>query len=146
MIDTDAMGACEFSEGLACVGGGKWGYVDPSGHFVIKPQFDEVSYFREGLASFTVWDQSAASRHKQGYLDKSGKVVIKPQFDVAQSFSEGLAAVGTRKGSDNYRFGFIDKTGVMVIEPQSSGPMVFTTVLQRYDSPASGATSIGLER
>lgn len=73
VIDTKASGACEFSEGLACVPSNKWGFIDTSGRFVIKPQFDEVSYFHEGLATFTVWDQSKASRHQQGYLDKTGK-------------------------------------------------------------------------
>ena len=110
-------GACEFSEGLACVTSGKWGFVDTSGQFVIKPQFDEVSYFREGLASVKFWDESKASRHKQGYIDKTGNVIIKPQYDVAQSFSEGLAAVGLKVG-DDYQFGFIDKTGTMRIKPQ----------------------------
>ena len=110
-------GACELSEGLACVTSGKWGFIDTSGKFVIKPQFDEVSYFREGLASVTVWDKSKASRHKQGYIDKTGNVIIKPQFDVAQPFSEGLAAVGMKVG-DDYQFGFIDKTGAMLIKPQ----------------------------
>lgn len=117
VIDTKASGACEFSEGLACVQTGKWGFIDSSGQFVIKPQFDEVSYFREGLAAVTFWDDSKASRHKQGYLDKTGKVVIKPQYDVAQPFSEGLAAVGVMNG-DDYLFGFIDKAGAMVIKPQ----------------------------
>jgi hypothetical protein len=117
VINTRALGACEFSEGLACVEAGKWGFIDPSGQFVIKPQFDEVSYFREGLATATFRDHSKASRRKQGYLDKTGKVVIKPQFDVAQPFSDGLAAVGMMDG-DDYLFGFIDKAGVMVIKPQ----------------------------
>lgn len=98
VIDTKAMGACEFSEGLACVQAGKWGFIDPSGRYVIKPQFDEVSYFREGFATVTFWDQSKASQHKQGYLDKTGRIVIQPQFDVTQSFSEGLAAVGMKAG------------------------------------------------
>ncbi|MGH9956809.1 MAG: WG repeat-containing protein, partial [Pyrinomonadaceae bacterium] len=111
VIDTKASGACEFSEGLACVPANKWGFIDTSGQFVIKPQFDEVSYFHDGLATFTVWDQSKASRHQQGYLDKTGTIVVKPQYDIAQWFSEGLAAVGVRDGDDDYQFGFIDKTG-----------------------------------
>jgi hypothetical protein len=117
VIDTKAMGACEFSEGLACVQTNKWGFIDPAGRYAIKPQFDEVSYFREGLATVTFWDQSKASHHKQGYLDKTGRIVIQAQFDVTQSFSEGLAAVGMKVG-DDYQFGFITKTGTMVIRPQ----------------------------
>lgn len=116
-VDTKAMGACEFSEGLACVQSNKWGFIDPSGRYAIKPQFDEVSYFHDGLATVTFWDQSKAAQHKRGYLDKTGRIVIQPQFDVTQPFSEGLAAVGMKAG-DDYQFGFIDKTGTMVIRPQ----------------------------
>lgn len=115
--DQKVGGACEFSEGLACVTSGKWGFIDTSGHYIIKPQYDEVGYFREGLAPFTVWNNSAASRHKHGYLDKSGNIAIKPQFDITQPFSEGLAAVGMKLG-DDYQFGFIDKSGTMIIRPQ----------------------------
>src|SRR5262249_540941 len=116
-IAPKASGACEFSEGGACVPSNKWGFIDTSGRFVIKPQFDEVSYFHEGMATFTVWDQSKASRHQQGYLDKTGKIVGRPQFRIPQWFSEGLAAVGVKDG-DGYQFGFIDKTGAMLIKPQ----------------------------
>lgn len=110
-------GACEFSEGLACATSDEWGFIDTSGKFVIKPEFEEVGYFSEGLASVKFTGKHKAFRHRQGYIDKTGKVVIKPQFDVAQQFSEGLAAVGTKVG-DNYQFGFIDKTGAMIIKPQ----------------------------
>jgi len=30
--------------------GGKWGYIDRTGHFVIEPAFDEASSFSGGLA------------------------------------------------------------------------------------------------
>lgn len=116
--DGKIWGACVFSEGLACVVTGKWGFIDTSGKFVIKPQFDEAGPFSEGLATVRLWDQSKASSHKTGFIDRSGKVVIKPVFDVAQRFSEGLAAVGTRRGTDDYQFGFIDKTGMMIIKPR----------------------------
>jgi hypothetical protein len=116
-IDIPALyGECEFSEGLACVQTSKWGYIDTSGRFVIKPQFDEVNYFHEGLATVTVRDKSKADHHRVGYVNKAGKIVVKPQFDIAQSFSEGFAAVGMRDG-DTYQFGFIDKTGAMLIKP-----------------------------
>jgi len=119
VIDDSRMGgACWFSEGLACVVTGKWGFIDTSGKFVIPPQFDEASPFSEGLASVTFWDQSKASRHKHGFIDKTGTVVIKPLFDIVQRFSEGVAAVGIKKGVDGYQFGFIDHAGLMIIKPQ----------------------------
>jgi hypothetical protein len=111
-------GVCLFSEGLACVELNKWGFIDTSGQFVIKPHFDEVAPFSEGLAGVTFWDQSKASRNKRGFIDKTGKIVIKSEFDVTHSFSEGFAAVGMEASNHDYKWGYIDKTGTMVIKPQ----------------------------
>ena len=29
---------------------GKWGYIDKTGNFIIQPQFDEASDFKDGTA------------------------------------------------------------------------------------------------
>lgn len=87
---------------------GKWGYVDDSGKFVIKPRFDMAYCFSDyGLARVEVGD-------KWGYIDKTGKIVIEPQFDDALPFSDdGLARVEV-----DDKWGYIDDTGEYVIEPQ----------------------------
>lgn len=119
VIDNPSIwGACEFSEGLACVVAGKWGFIDTSGQYVIKPQFDQVVPFSEGFAVVSYANKSKTFHHKSGYIDKAGKIVINPDYDVAQSFSEGLAAVGMEIREDVYQWGYIDKTGTMIIKPQ----------------------------
>jgi hypothetical protein len=59
---------------------GAWKFIDTSGRYVIESQFDEVSYFKEGFAAFTVWDQAPASQHKQeiSLLRSGGPMVISP--------------------------------------------------------------------
>ncbi|EIL3899587.1 WG repeat-containing protein, partial [Campylobacter coli] len=47
---------------------------DKNGEFVIKPNFDDAWYFREGLAKVGL-------NGKYGFIDKSGKIVIEPIFD-----------------------------------------------------------------
>ena len=51
----------------------KSGYIDKMGSMVIKPQFDAVGRFSEGLAE-------VKKGGKWGYIDKTGSFVIKPQF------------------------------------------------------------------
>ena len=80
-----------FSEGLAAVCSArppvKWGYVDTSQVWIIRPQFDAALAFSEGLAP--------AMREPDGwgFIDRQGEWVIQPQYAAAGSFSEGTAAV-----------------------------------------------------
>lgn len=73
---TNGEWAGEFSEGLANVsireGMGKeiWGYINHSGQFVIKPQFQQAKPFYHGLAQVVV-------DNKLAYIDKSGRFVWK---------------------------------------------------------------------
>ncbi|EPS6017597.1 WG repeat-containing protein [Campylobacter coli] len=48
--------------------------MDRSGKFVIKPKFDSIWDFSEGLAKVKL-------NGKYGFIDKSGKIIAKPKFD-----------------------------------------------------------------
>ena len=50
---------------------GIWGYIDPSGKYVINPQFDEAGDFEDGLAPVRIGA-------KWGYIDKTGKYIWGP--------------------------------------------------------------------
>jgi hypothetical protein len=57
----------DFSEGLANVRvNGLWGYIDKSGAFSIKPQFDSARRFSNGLALVQI-------KKEYVYIDKGGK-------------------------------------------------------------------------
>ena len=61
-------------EALAAVEiGGKYGFINPAGEFVIKPQFDYAVWFSDGVARVEIAD-------KYGYINKAGEYVIKPQY------------------------------------------------------------------
>ena len=98
----------EFSEGFASWKiGAKYGYVDPSGKVVIKPQFDWAYPFSEGLAAVKI-DGGV------GFIDKAGKLVVKVKgLKHAESFHHGLAFVTTKDG----RYGYIDRSGKYVWTP-----------------------------
>jgi hypothetical protein len=117
--------AQDFSEGLAAViDGGKWGYIDNTGQFVISPQYGFAQPFSDGLAAVsTAPSQGDSGSHTLfGYIDKSGTLVIPERYNWAQQFSEGLAAAceGPCRDPGTARKGYIDKDGDYIIPAQFS--------------------------
>jgi WG containing repeat len=53
------------------VQGGRWGYINKTGNFVIQPLFRQAYNFSGGLALVIVGN-------RVGYIDKTGKYVWKP--------------------------------------------------------------------
>jgi len=83
-----------FSEGLAGVQiGGRYGFIDEHGQFVIEPKFDLVGDFFQGLAEVAIGD-------KVGVINRQGEQVLKPQFTRAIPFTKDVVAV-----LDTGRFG-----------------------------------------
>lgn len=94
---------------------GKYGFVDNKGNFVIKPIFESVEDFKEGLAA--VWQYG-----KWGFINKKGKFIIQSQYDIVGNFNEGRAYVIHRteetKDDGTYihnHIAYIDKHGKIVI-------------------------------
>jgi HEAT repeat protein len=91
----DSAGA--FSDGLANIsvrqgpGEAIWGYLDQTGHWVIKPQFQQASPFLHGLARVVVDDKLA-------YIDKAGRFVWGPK-----GYNESLADELTSQTSEAER-------------------------------------------
>jgi len=99
----------------------KWGFINKSGEFVVKPKYWIVSAFSEGLAAVDAGSNNESkSRCNWGYIDTKGKMVIEPTFGSAGNFSEGLASVSrySAKAGGLDKEGYIDKNGTMVIEPR----------------------------
>lgn len=69
--------ALPFSEGLAAVKiDGKFGFIDRSGKFQIKPTYDSVGLFYKGLAPYS-------DNGWIGFIDKIGKIIVPAQFSRA---------------------------------------------------------------
>lgn len=81
----------------------KWGAYDSKGNLAIKPQFDKLWHFNEGVANFCL-------NEKWGFVDKKGKIVIESKFEYASQFNNGLAYVELDR-----KAGFIDKKGKVII-------------------------------
>lgn len=110
--------------------GDKYGFIDGEGTLKIKPQFDEVDVYREGVCWVRLDD-------KWGLIDTEGKFLIVPRFEEAREFNDGLAnvkisgywGVVNRKGEIIIRpeFDFIDsfKNGVAYIKKNGKYGFVF---------------------
>jgi hypothetical protein len=123
--------------------GGKWGYVDQKGEFVVNPQFEMAYMFFEGIALVK------ANNGNYGYIDERGDFVIEPIYKNAGHFSEGLACVVLDGGEPKYinlkneikisisnvstcfgfrdglalirmngKYGYINKEGIVVVNPE----------------------------
>lgn len=105
-----------FSEGLASVKmNGKWGYIDRTGQFVIRPQFAHAGIFKEGLAPAAIKN---GRRPKYGFIDRTGRFVISPQFDGVREFDNGLASVFVFNSRGEFdKAGYIDKSGKYIWKP-----------------------------
>jgi hypothetical protein len=102
--------------------GGKWGYADAAGQFVIPAQFEFAGEFSEGVAAVKL-------DGRLGYIGLDGRFVIPAKFFAAGPFKEGFAWVMTRKpwtpfGTGEYGFvarlgkgTFIDHSGREVLRP-----------------------------
>ena len=97
----------------------KYGVLDISGRFKIKPDLDRIEDFSEGLAAFT-------DGNKVGYVDLNGTVVIAPKFEAGEKFCEGLAQARL-----NGKWGYIDKLGRWAIEPHFDYGGAFSEGLAR---------------
>jgi hypothetical protein len=65
---------------------GQYGFVNEKGRMWIKPRFQQVGPFRNGLAP-------VRENTHFGYINTQGQYAIEPQFDEAMPFSKAYAAV-----------------------------------------------------
>ncbi len=103
-------GTSHFPSGPAPVmEGKKWGYIDISGEYMIKPQFRIARTFSEGLAAVAPAGR-VLSLH--GFIDKDGAYVVGPKYRDTRDFHEGKAAV--QLGDD---WAYIDREGTYFVPP-----------------------------
>jgi hypothetical protein len=114
-----------FSEGLAVAydnAKGKYGFIDRSGEFIIKPMYKAAAPFSEGLARVAVVD---GGKEKLGFINHDGQFVIPPKYNTdadfsrnSTDFSEGLASVSEGLNPtlmEEAKFVYVDKTGEIIL-------------------------------
>lgn len=120
---------------------GDWyyGFINKAGKWIIKPNLDDISYFRDGISIVVkdgstcfldslghyvaILDSLYAVDYSQGFaivwadsttyfINKLGKRINNNEYSRVKPFSNGMAAVEIDE-----KWGFIDSTGSIVIEP-----------------------------
>jgi hypothetical protein len=122
VIEPQFIAARSFSEGLAPVaqtwemGEPKWGYIDHSGQWVIRPKenMGTAFPFHEGLALVELKDVSTPYPFNMisGFIDKSGELIF------TLPVKAGVLAEGLMPAKMGEKYGYIDEYGRMVIQAQ----------------------------
>ena len=84
--------------------GAKYGYIDKTGEFVIKPIYEKALFFENGLAIVGL-------NGKEGFINKKGEVVIPLIYDSVNRFSDGVSIVSIDK-----KYFYIDVRGNKVTD------------------------------
>jgi hypothetical protein len=84
------------------------GFADAHGHIIIKPQFNDLQPFSEGLAGAAV---GGPKNSKWGYINRAGQFVIQPEYQRVTEFSDGAALAYSQ-----HKSAVIDKTGKVLAE------------------------------
>jgi len=73
-----------FSEGLACVKqNGKWGFIDSTGNWIIKPQFFTAQPMRNGVAK-------VKGPNGIGIINSTGKILVPLEYSFIENDGENL--------------------------------------------------------
>ncbi len=80
-----------------------WGFINEDGKEMIKPEYEEVAFFSEGLAA-------VQKNGKYGYVNKSGKTIMQFSYDDAEPFKNNTAIV-----TKNEKSGLINRNGEELI-------------------------------
>ena len=111
-----------FREGLAKVktSDGKWGFINKKGEVIIKPKYDYVANFNEGLAyvSINEYDRDSIKKiNKGGFINQKGEEVIKfkDKISYVSYFSDGVVAYSDDESFEEW--GCMDKSGQKIIKP-----------------------------
>ena len=101
----------------------------PKGELFIQPQFESVSEFSNGMASYSTRASDAPlfsgggntgkplkldlGDNLDGYISSEGKI-LPPIYTSAYNFSSGVSAVAQEED----KFGVIDKSGKWIVQPE----------------------------
>lgn len=83
-----------------------WGYIDRSGNFAIKPEFESASDFNENGVAIV------SKNKKFGIINRSGEFIVEPTYSSTFKYREGYA-IASDESNHDYVY---DDQGKLVFE------------------------------
>lgn len=111
-VNTKADGSTLFKASVVTGSGEKWGYIDESGSFVIKPVYDFVKDFNDKGIAIAANGKSEYDTCTVYFIDRSGKVISGPFSAGMPEFVNDMAVIN-EQGKDSK---VIDDTGEIILE------------------------------
>lgn len=117
----------DFKNGYAKIAkGSKFGIIDKNGNIIIKPIYDDVTYFaKENIAAVKI-------NSKWGIANSNGTIILNPRFDFIYDFQDGFLKV-----RENNKYGFLNSKGNIFLIPSFQDASDFQ---DGYASVKSGST------
>ncbi len=134
-------GAYEFSGCTQHLHGCKFGVIDKTGKFVVKPIYSKLTRVADDVFDFRLYE-----KHSGGLIDKTGKVLLDlPYAEDSWELSEGLIPFSWhRDKSDSIeRYGFVDLKGNIVIDRKFSFAYPFSEGRALVTDYSRGSTGNG---
>ena len=94
---------------------GNWGFIDPEGQIVIKPQYVYVTGFYDGENNYCIVAKMVKGKPLWGVIDRTGTEVVPCNYPYLFS-QEGDVLIYQEEGQDLY--GLMEFDGTIIIEPQ----------------------------
>ncbi len=106
--------------------GAAMGFADSTGKVVIPAQYEDVSTFRNGLATVRL-------KGKYGLINKEGKEILAPQYNSISDYANGVMWLGTDEG-----YVLINQEGKRVLPDTYENAFAFTASQNRIPAEKDG--------
>lgn len=87
---------------------GRWGFCDKNKNIIIPCQYQEASFFYNGLAP-------VVKDYKYGYIDKKGNVIVPFIYDYAIEFNNGVGRVAVMKSFNKALYAYVNTSGKKIV-------------------------------
>lgn len=142
----------EFGDYVEIKIGGKWGFINIKGEFVLEPQFDNISFIKDDMIIFSKGGELEISngtyklkKSKWGMMNKNMQEIIPAKYDFLRLLDNGLFTARKKVGTD-YKWALLSNKGIEITPFEysyiynSEGNCLIANKGSRYETDANGCS------